>query len=70
MNHRQSIKQKFLKLLKEEFPHDFSIGKIIKQVGIARSTASTRLKALSAEGKIDVSRKVRNFIFYRFKGEH
>jgi DNA-binding transcriptional ArsR family regulator len=69
MSHRQSIKQKILELLKEEFPNDFSIGEIARQVGVARSTASTWLKVLSAEGKIEVSRKVGNAIFYRFKGE-
>jgi predicted ArsR family transcriptional regulator len=68
--YKQSIKQKILELLKEEFPGDFSIGEIAKQVGVARSTASTWLKVLSAEDKIEVSRKVGNAIFYKFKGEH
>jgi len=70
VSHRDSIKQKILELLKEEFPHDFSIGEIAKQVGVARSTASTWLKVLSAEGKIEVSRKVGNAIFYRFRSEY
>jgi DNA-binding transcriptional ArsR family regulator len=69
VTYKQSIKQKILELLEKEFPHDFSIGEIAKQVGVARSTASTWLKVLSAEGKIEVSRKVGNAIFYKLKGE-
>jgi predicted ArsR family transcriptional regulator len=63
VSYRQSIKQEILELLKEEFPHDFSIGEIAKQVGVVRSTTSTWLKVLSAEGKIEVSRKVGEFHF-------
>jgi DNA-binding transcriptional ArsR family regulator len=66
---KKSIKQKILELLEKEFPRDFSIGEVAKQVGIARPTASTWLKVLLAEGKIEISRKVGNAIFYRFKGE-
>jgi predicted ArsR family transcriptional regulator len=69
VTYKQSIKQKILELLEKEFPRDFSIGENAKQVGVARSTASTWLKVLSAEGKIEVSRKVGNAIFYKFKGE-
>jgi DNA-binding IclR family transcriptional regulator len=63
VSYRQSIKQEILELLKEEFPHDFSIGEIAKQVGVVRSTTSTWLKVLSTEGKIEVSRKVGEFHF-------
>jgi predicted ArsR family transcriptional regulator len=69
VSYRQSIKQEILELLKEEFPHDFSIGEIAKQVGVVRSTTSTWLKVLSAEGKIGCQEKWGNSIFYRFKGE-
>jgi len=51
----------------KEFPKDFSIGEVAKQLGIARSTASSWLRVLVAEKKIEVSRKVGNAIFYRFK---
>jgi len=57
MIYRWSIKQKILEFLKREFPQDFSIGEIAKLVRVARCTASTWLKVLSAEGKIEVQEK-------------
>jgi hypothetical protein len=69
--YNQSIKQKILELLKEGLPRIFPIGEIAKQVVAAWSMASTWLKVLSSEGRIEIecSEEVKDIIF-RFKGEH
>ena len=67
MPQKREIKLKILELLRGIYPQDLSIGEVAKQLGIARSTASSWLKVLAAEGKIEISRKVGNAIFYRFK---
>lgn len=60
-------KRKIVDELKIIHPLDSSIGEISQRVKLSRPTASTYLKILEAEGKIEVSRKVGNAIFYRWK---
>jgi predicted transcriptional regulator len=67
MSKSEEIKLKVLKILEENYPSDFSIGEIAKKANISRPTASLWLKILSAENKIEVSRKVGNAIFYKAK---
>lgn len=60
-------KDKIIGELKGIHPCDLSIGEISKRVKLSKPTASTYLKVLEAEGDIEVSRKVGNAIFYRWK---
>lgn len=63
----QKAKQKILKKLKESYPTDLSIGEIAKKTGLSRTTVSTYLKVLIAEGKIVHTRNVGKAVFYRAK---
>lgn len=67
MPKRREIRLEILQLLKEAYPQDLSIGEVSKRIRVARSTASSWLRILKAERKIEVSRRVGNAIFYRFK---
>lgn len=60
---------KILKELQKAFdqPGDLSIGEVAKKTGMSVVTASTYLRILEAEGKIEVSRKVGKAVFYRLK---
>lgn len=60
-------KQKILKELERVYPCDLSVGEVAERVRMSDPTTSTYLKVLEAEGKIEVSRKVGNAIFYRLK---
>ena len=60
-------KNKILKELERTYPGDLSIHEVAKTTKLSRPTASTWLKVLEAEGKIEVSRKVGNAVFYKFK---
>ena len=67
MPKKREIKLEILKLLERTYPQDLSIGEVAKRLGIARSTASSWLRVLAAEKKIEISRKVGNAVFYRSK---
>lgn len=60
-------KENVLTVLKEAHPGDLSIGEVAQRSHLYRGTASTWLKVLEAEGKIEVSRKVGPAVFYRVK---
>lgn len=60
-------KDKIVGELKKIFPCDLSINEISRRIKLSSPTASTYLKVLEAEGNIEVSRKVGNAIFYRWK---
>jgi predicted transcriptional regulator len=66
--YRWEIKQKILEFLIKKYPQDFSIGEIIKQLGIAKSIAFLWLRVLTTEEKVEFLRKVENAV-YRFKRE-
>ncbi len=50
-----------------ELCSDFWFGQIGGQVKVSDSTASAYLRILAAEGKVEISRKVGNAVFYREK---
>lgn len=56
-----------MKELEKIYPRDLSIGEIAEKAKLSKPTASTWLKVLEAEGKIEISRKVGNAVFYRLK---
>ncbi len=60
-------KENILTVLKEAYPGDLSIGEVAQRSRLSRGTASTWLKVLKAEGKIELSRKVGPAVFYRVK---
>jgi len=60
-------KVKIMNELKRIHPCDLSAGEVAKRVKASDPTASTYLRILAAEGKVEVSRKVGNAVFYKFK---
>ena len=62
-------KQRVLRELEKSHPNDLSIGEVAGRTKLSRTTASTYLKVLVAEGKIDVSRKVGRAVFYKIRGK-
>ena len=60
-------KKKILEELGRIYPLDLSVREVSRQTGMSDPTASTYLKVLEAQGDIEISRKVGNAIFYRFK---
>lgn len=60
-------KENILTVLKEAYPGDLSIGEVAQRSRLSRGTASTWLKVLKAEDKIELSRKVGRAVFYRVK---
>ena len=66
---KRKIKLEVLEPSKRVYLQDLSIGEVAKRVRIAGSTASLWFRVLKADGKIEVSRRVGNAIFYRFKKE-
>ena len=60
MVQRQEIKLKIPGLLRGIYPQDLLIGEVANKLGMVRSTASSWLRVLMAEGKMEVSRKVEN----------
>ena len=60
-------KKRVLDELEKNYPIDLSIKEVSHLTGLSDPTASTYLKVLEAQGKIECSRKVGNAIFYRFK---
>lgn len=62
-----AIKVKILKEFEKIHPCDLSVGEVAKKIKVSDPTASTYLKILTAEGKVEVSRKVGNAVFYRLK---
>ena len=60
-------KRKIISELKKIYPCDLSIREVSQKVQLSDPTTSTYLKVLEAEGKVEVSRKVGNAIFYRLK---
>jgi len=57
--------QKIMKELEKAHPSDLSIGEVARKTGLSRTTVSTYLKVLEAEGKIKISRKVGRAVFYQ-----
>ena len=60
-------KEKILKELERAYPGDLSIGEVARKAKVSRPTASTWLKVLEAEGKVEISRKIGAAVFYRLK---
>lgn len=60
-------KEKILRELKSIYPVDLSITEIASRADMSRPTASTWLKVLEAEKKVETSRVVGNAIFFRWK---
>ncbi len=60
-------KGNILAVLKEAYPGDLSIGEVAQGSHLSRGTASTWLKVLKAEDKIELFRKVGLAVFYRVK---
>lgn len=60
-------KQRIMKELDKIHPSDLSIGEVAGRTKLSRTTASTYLKVLEAEGKIEISRKVGRATFYKKK---
>lgn len=56
-----------MKELEKANPSDLSIGEVAEKTKLSRTTVSTYLKVLAAEGKITVSRKVGRAVFYKLK---
>ena len=63
----QENKDKVFSALREAYPMDLSIGEVAQKSDLSRPTASTWLKVLEAESKIEFSRKVGPAVFYRVK---
>lgn len=61
------IKEKILKEFERIHPCDLSVGEVAKKIRVSDPTASTYLRVLTAEGVVEVSRKVGNAVFYRSK---
>jgi len=61
----ENTKEKIRKELEKAYPTDLSIGEVAKKTGFSRTTVSTYLKVLEAEGKIEKSREVGRAVFYR-----
>lgn len=53
--------------MKKVQPCDLSMDEIAEKVGISDIIASKYVSTLKAEGRIDISRKVGNAVFYRIK---
>jgi len=60
-------KTEVVKELEKIHPCDLSVGEVAQKVKISDPTASTYLRILAAEGKVEISRKVGNAVFYRSK---
>jgi DNA-binding transcriptional ArsR family regulator len=60
-------KAEIVKELEKIHPCDLSVGEVARKVKISDPTASTYLRILSAEGEVEISRKVGNAVFYRIK---
>ena len=60
-------KDKVFDVVKKAYPVDLPIAEVARQAKLNRVTASTWLKVLEAEGKIEVSRKVGQAVFFRLK---
>jgi len=57
-------KQRVFRELEKAHPSDLSIGEVAEKTKLSRTTVSTYLKVLEAEGKIENSRKVGRAVFY------
>jgi len=60
-------KKRIMRELEKIHPRDLSIGEVAKRTRLSRTTASTYLKVLEAEGKIKISRKVGRATLYKKK---
>jgi len=60
-------KERVLETIRAAYPNDLSIKEVAEKSNLSRPTASTWLKVLYAEGKIEISRKVGRAIFYKLK---
>jgi len=65
---RQEIGLKILGLLRGIYPQSLWIGEVANKLGMVRSIASSWVRVLTAEGKVEVSRKVGNPIFIDLRG--
>jgi DNA-binding Lrp family transcriptional regulator len=59
--------KRILAELETIYPLDLSIKEVSQRVKLSEPTASTYLKVLEAQRRIEVSRKVGNAVFYRIK---
>ncbi len=65
----EETKENILIVMKEAYPGDLSIVEVAQSSHLSRGTASTWLKVLEAEGKIEFSRNVGNAVLYRIKNK-
>lgn len=63
----EDTKKLVFAVFKTAYPNDLSIAETSKRAGVVANTASTWIKVLTAEGKLEESRKVGNAKMYRFK---
>jgi len=63
----RDVKTRIAAELEKIHPCDLSAGEVAKKLKVSDPTASTYLRILVAEGRVEVSRRVGNAVFYRFK---
>ena len=56
-----------LKVFEEKYPGDLGIKEAADNAGVGRGTASTWIKVLVAEGKLEEKRRVGNALLFRLK---
>ena len=61
------VKVKILNELEKVHPCDLSVGEVAQKARISDPTASTYLRILMAEEKLEITRKVGNAVFYRIR---
>ncbi|MDH5266275.1 MAG: HTH domain-containing protein [Candidatus Bathyarchaeota archaeon] len=54
----ETVDQKILKCLEDEYPRDLSIEEIATKTGVHRNTVSKYIWGLEREGKVKISRKI------------
>lgn len=62
-----SVKTKLINAFQEATPADLSVSEAAKRAGISPNTASTYIKVLIAEGRLEKSRRIGNAKLFRVK---
>ena len=63
-----NAKTKVLNAFHEAAPADLSMSEAAKRAGVSPNTASTYIKVLIAEGRLEESRRIGNAKLFRLKG--
>ena len=61
-------KRKVLKVFEEAAASDLSVSEAGRRAGVSSNTASTYIKVLVAEGKLEESRRIGNAKLFRLSG--